>query len=197
MPIATVSSGLGMARVQGGYRAEPRSIAGLDSRRPFGQAGTMSIVPSLGVLTSRANPPRQHRARLILLALAVTVASATLARAPDARVAMGTVRYVTDGDTFRLTSGERIRIAGIDAPETQAQRARCPAERRRGEAAKARLTMMIEGKSIRFTRVGRSYNRTVATVRHGGRDLAAQLVEAGDAVWWPRGKAKPDWCGAR
>jgi micrococcal nuclease len=25
---------------------------------------------------------------------------------------------LTDGDTFRLESGERIRIAGIDAPET-------------------------------------------------------------------------------
>lgn len=31
----------------------------------------------------------------------------------------GIVRHVTDGDTFRLTSGERIRISGIDAPETQ------------------------------------------------------------------------------
>lgn len=141
-----------------------------------------------------ANPPRQYRVRLIILALAATTAPATLAKTPDVRMATGTVRHVTDGDTFRLTSGERIRIAGIDAPETQAQRARCPAERRMGEAAKARLTSMIEGKSIRFTRVGRSYNRTVATVRHGGRDLAARLVDRGDAQWWPRGKAKPDWC---
>ncbi len=129
-----------------------------------------------------------------MLTLAATVTPATLAKTPDARMATGTVRTVTDGDTFRLTSGERIRIAGIDAPETQAQRARCPAERRRGEAAKANLTRMIEGKSIRFTRVGRSYDRTVATVRHDGRDLAARLVETGDAAWWPRGKAKPDWC---
>lgn len=32
----------------------------------------------------------------------------------------GRVGYVIDGDTFRLQSGERIRIAGIDAPETHA-----------------------------------------------------------------------------
>lgn len=157
----------------------------------------MPIVPSLVALARRGNPSRQYRARLIMLALAATTAPVTLAKTPDARMATGTVRYVTDGDTFRLTSGERIRIAGIDAPETQAQRARCPAERCMGEAAKARLTRMIEGKSIRFTRVGRSYNRTVATVRYGERDLAARLVEAGDAAWWPGGKAKPDWCDAR
>ncbi|MBZ9648152.1 thermonuclease family protein [Sphingobium sp. 3R8] len=154
----------------------------------------MPIVPFLLALASRANPPWHCRARFVLLALAATAAPATLARVPDARVATGTVRTVTDGDTFRLTSGERIRIAGIDAPETQAQRALCPAERRRGEAAKARLTTMIAGRSIRFTRVGRSYNRTVATVRHGGHDLATRLVESGDARWWPRGKTKPDWC---
>jgi endonuclease YncB( thermonuclease family) len=42
---------------------------------------------------------------------------------------------------------------------------------------------MIAGRSIRFMRVGRSYNRTVATVRHGGHDLATRLVESGDARW--------------
>lgn len=157
----------------------------------------MPIVPSLLALASRANPSRQHRARLIVLALAAAAAPIAFAKMHDTRVVTGAVRTVTDGDTFRLMSGERIRIAGIDAPETQAQRARCPVERRMGEAAKARLTRMIEGKSIRFTRVGRSYNRTVATVRHAGRDLANRLVTTGDAAWWPRGKAKPDWCGAR
>lgn len=39
----------------------------------------------------------------------------------------GRVGYVIDGDTFRLESGERIRIAGIDAPEIHAGQARCRA----------------------------------------------------------------------
>lgn len=184
-----------MAKVREGI--EPRSIAGLDRCHPVGQARDMPIIPSLVALAARADPSRQYPARLVMLALAATAAPATLAKMPEARVATGAVRYVTDGDTFRLVSGERIRIAGIDAPETQAQRARCPAERRMGEAAKARLTRMIEGKLIHFTRVGRSYNRMVASVRYAGRDLAARLVEVGDAARWPRGKAKPDWCGAR
>ena len=50
----------------------------------------------------------------------------------------GEVRHVTHGDTCRLTSGEPIPFAGIDAPETQAPNANYAAERRRGEAAKRR-----------------------------------------------------------
>lgn len=194
MPIATVSHASGMARLRKGNEPKPRSTAALDKSVPMGQARAMPIVPSPAAPRRRPGPLPRYHALHILLALAATIAPAASAKTPDTRAASGIVRYVTDGDTFRLTSGERIRIAGIDAPETQAQRARCPAERRRGEAAKAHLKSMIEGKSLRFTRVGRSYDRTVATVRHGGRDLAARLVDAGDAAWWPRGKAKPDWC---
>lgn len=106
----------------------------------------------------------------------------------------GMVRTVTDGDTFRLTSGERIRIADIDAPETWVRQARCPAERVQGEAAKQRLEAMIEGKAVQFVRVGRSYDRTVATVRFSGRDLATTLTASGSAAWWPRGRPKPGWC---
>lgn len=114
------------------------------------------------------------------------------AAAPD----RGEVRYVTDGDTFRLTSGERIRIAGIDAPETHADRAKCRAEIDQGDASAARLRTLIDGRTVGLVRVGRSYNRTVARVTLDGRDLAAHLVDAGAARWWPRGKPKPDWCGS-
>nr|WP_294814696.1 thermonuclease family protein [uncultured Sphingomonas sp.] len=107
----------------------------------------------------------------------------------------GVVRYVTDGDTFRLTSGERIRIAGIDAPETHAGQAKCRAELRRGQESAAQARALLAHRTITFQRVGRSYNRTVAEVRVDGRDLATMLVEAGAARWWPRGQAKPDWCG--
>lgn len=105
------------------------------------------------------------------------------------------VRYVQDGDTFRLTSGERIRIAGIDAPETDPRQARCPLEVRRGAAAAARARALLEGRQVMLDRVGVSYHRTVAAVRLDGRDLAARLVALGAARWWPRGAAKPDWCG--
>jgi endonuclease YncB( thermonuclease family) len=48
----------------------------------------------------------------------------------------GRVAWVTDGDTFRLESGERIRIAGIDAPETQRDQAKCAGETLLGLRAK-------------------------------------------------------------
>lgn len=104
------------------------------------------------------------------------------------------VRYVTDGDTFRLTTGERIRIAGIDAPETHADRAKCRAEQALGDAAAARARTLLDHREVRLVRVGRSYNRTVARVMLDGRDLATTLVRMGVARWWPRGTAKPDWC---
>ena len=106
----------------------------------------------------------------------------------------GVVAWVTDGDTFRLESGERIRIAGIDAPETQPGNARCGAELARGKQATRASIALPKGRTVEIERVGRSYNRTVARVRLDGRDLADTLVDKGIARWWPRGKAKPDWC---
>jgi endonuclease YncB( thermonuclease family) len=106
----------------------------------------------------------------------------------------GRVRYVTDGDTFRLASGERIRIAGIDAPETRADQAKCASELALGEAAAARARGLLDGQTVTIERVGRSYDRTVARVTVGGRDLASALVASGAARWWPRGTAKPNWC---
>lgn len=106
----------------------------------------------------------------------------------------GVVSWVTDGDTFRLKSGERIRIAGIDAPETQPGNARCRAELARGKAATRAAIALLKGRRVEIERVGRSYDRTVARVRLDGRDVAALLVEKGAARWWPRGKPRPNWC---
>jgi endonuclease YncB( thermonuclease family) len=50
---------------------------------------------------------------------------------------------VVDGDTIRL-GRERIRILGIDTPETQ-NRARCDAERRLAALATMTLKELIEG----------------------------------------------------
>lgn len=104
------------------------------------------------------------------------------------------VRFVIDGDTFILTSGERIRIAGIDAPETQPGQAECQREIAAGIAATRRAKTLLEGQPVTIERVGRSYNRTVARVRLDGRDLAGELVTIGAARWWPRGRPRPDWC---
>lgn len=104
------------------------------------------------------------------------------------------VARVIDGDTFQLTSGERVRIAGIDAAETQPRQARCRAEIVTGKRATADARRLLEGRIVRLDRVGRSYNRTVAGVTLDGHDVAAGLVQMGAARWWPRGKRKPQWC---
>lgn len=106
----------------------------------------------------------------------------------------GRVAWVTDGDTFRLESGERIRIAGIDAPETHRDQAKCTGEVALGLRAKGQATALLAGRNVTFHRVGRSYNRTVATVTLDGRDVGSELVRMGIAAWWPRGRPKPAWC---
>lgn len=118
----------------------------------------------------------------------------TLTASGVARDAMGKVAWVTNGDTFRLESGERIRIAGIDAPETQPGNAKCRHELVLGAAAGDRARALLLGRRVGVERVGRSYNRTVARVRLDGRDLAAELVRIGVARYWPRGTSKPGWC---
>ncbi|MGY2736598.1 thermonuclease family protein [Sphingomonas sp. UYP23] len=122
------------------------------------------------------------------------LASAALLLIAAAPPKTGRIRSVTDGDTFRLTTGEPIRIAGIDAPETHAEHAKCAAELTLGAAATARVRALLDGKSVGIERVGRSYDRTVAKVTIDGRDLATLLVAAGVAQWWPHYAPKPDWC---
>ena len=128
---------------------------------------------------------RLRRGLVAVAALALTAAG------PPEQVRIG---YVIDGDTFRLTSGERIRVAGIDAPETRAGQAKCAREIARGKLATAKARALLDGRAVTIVRVGRSYRRTVARVELGGRDLAAQLVAIGVAQSWGRHRPKPNWC---
>lgn len=132
---------------------------------------------------------RAYRYILAASAALLVVVDASPAAAQSARVA-----YVIDGDTFRLEGGERIRIAGIDAPETQPGQAKCRAEIVRGQAATRDARALLAGRTVTIERVGRSYNRTVANVRLNGRDVATMLVDRGIAARWPRGRPRPDWC---
>lgn len=134
------------------------------------------------------------RARLTPSA-ALLAAGAMLVSAASGERQRGRVAWVADGDTFRLESGERIRIAGIDAPETQPGNAKCRSELVRGKTATARAVALLKGREVRLERVGRSYNRTVARVWLDGGDVAGALVAAGAARWWPRGRPRPQWCG--
>jgi micrococcal nuclease len=123
------------------------------------------------------------RIMMLLIAFGATVSGS------PASAETGQVLYVTDGDTFRLTSGERIRIANIDAPETHRGQAKCAQEIERSLAASARLRAMIDPRNVSFERTGRSYNRTVATVSVGGRDLGEMLIDSSAAMAAPPSQA--------
>ena len=70
---------------------------------------------------------------------------------------------VVDGDTIRL-GRERIRIIGLDAPES-GNLAKCDAERKLSALATMTFREMIEGKFIEIRRDGHDrYGRTPAHV---------------------------------
>jgi endonuclease YncB( thermonuclease family) len=86
--------------------------------------------------------------------------------------------WVIDGDTIDI-GGTRIRLAGIDAPET---------EHPYGRNAKWAFVNLCKGQKVRAVLDGDlSYDRATATCYlPDGRDLSAEMVRAGMAIDWPK-----------
>lgn len=92
---------------------------------------------------------------------------------------------IHDADTFRCQTGERIRIAGIEASELHGgcHLPRCaPLD---GQQARSVAMRLLYRQTLSCTPVGRSWGRIVATCRLNGRDVGCQLVAMGAAVEWP------------
>ena len=108
-----------------------------------------------------------------------------VAAATQGRVLTGRVRVV-DGDSLAL-AGERIRLHGIDAPES-AQTCRASGARWRcGERATRGLREHIGGRTVTCEeRDVDRYGRIVAVCRAGGEDLNAWMVERGFALAYRR-----------
>ncbi len=83
-------------------------------------------------------------------------------------MARGKVRRVIDGDTFELAGGERVRVAGVYAPELR---------ERGGSAAKRKLQSLIgRGAHVGLSApVARSFGRTVRYVTVDGVPLEQSL----------------------
>lgn len=93
---------------------------------------------------------------------------------------------VVDGDTVSI-AGERVRLHGIDAPESQQMCERNGASWACGEEASRQLESLIAGRSVRCE--GRNvdaYGRTVAICRAGSLDLGQAMVQTGMAVAFTR-----------
>jgi micrococcal nuclease len=106
---------------------------------------------------------------------------------------------VVDGDTFKLGQ-RRIRIIGIDAPETH--HASCPEERGLGERATARLQELLNqgpfemvapvyGKQDRYGRDLRAVRRTRPD---GSTQSIADEMRASGLAHRYLGGLKPGWC---
>lgn len=94
------------------------------------------------------------------------------------------VAQATDGDTLLLADGRRVRLLGLDAPETHNPNLRGPQPF--GEAAAERLAALAAGREVlleadRTDRDG--YGRLLRHVWADGELLAGRLLEEGLA--WP------------
>ena len=99
---------------------------------------------------------------------------------------------VVDGDTFWI-DGVKIRIAGIDAPETHPPR--CARERELGFAASRRPRELLNSGPVTLTRIDRDqdrYGRKLRNVQVNGSDVGDVLVSEGLARPYAGGR-KP-WC---
>jgi endonuclease YncB( thermonuclease family) len=108
-------------------------------------------------------------------------------------VAGGGYNCVIDGDTV-IVEGVRVRVEGIDAPETHPPR--CASEAALGERATQRLiALMNQGPVALVNDGGRDEDRYGRKLRHlmqNGQSLGDQLIREGLARPWT-GRKLP-WC---
>ena len=108
------------------------------------------------------------------------------ATANASRGAVSGKARVVDGDTLEI-GGVRIRLHGVDAPES---RQTCIAAGRRwpcGERATRALAGRIAGRTVACEERDRDrYGRIVAVCRHGGQDVNAWMVSQGLALAYRR-----------
>jgi len=106
-------------------------------------------------------------------------------------LALACIAAVHDGDTARLCSGERVRIANIDAPEMPGS-PKCEDRRRRGwcdyrlaRESRDALRILLGRGTPRIERNGVDrYGRTLARLSVNGQDAGSYLIARGLARPW-------------
>ena len=93
---------------------------------------------------------------------------------------------VTDGDTIRC-GDERIRIAGIDAPETRTCRRGRQCVPGDGQTSTRTMEAAVEGKQLTIVRLGHDrYGRTLGVIYADGVNVACTQLEAEQAFYIER-----------
>jgi endonuclease YncB( thermonuclease family) len=128
---------------------------------------------------------------VILLLIGPTVLAFALSGVLDLDTSSGPIisgqANVTDGDTLRI-NGQRIRLHGIDAPESN-QRCKDSAGAfwRCGNQATRELGRKIDGRTVSCTGRGHDrYGRVIGDCNVGGESLNAWMVRQGWAVAYTR-----------
>jgi endonuclease YncB( thermonuclease family) len=120
------------------------------------------------------------------------------AAAPSVRATFGLCKWgggtdcVVDGDTFYI-GGAKVRIAGIDAPETHDYR--CASELALGDRATETLRALLNSGAVTMTVIDRDrdvYGRLLRNVQVDGADVGAAMVSAGVARAY--GTGRQSWC---
>lgn len=110
------------------------------------------------------------------LTLALLMAQTALAESAAKPALQGQIIRVSDGDSVTLLSESgtlRVRLAGIDAPES-----RMPY----GREAKAHLAAMVLGKEVQaIVHKKDRYGRTIATLMLNTKDVNLAMLQAGMA----------------
>ena len=104
----------------------------------------------------------------------------------------GGTNCVVDGDTFYL-NGAKVRIAGIDAPETHPPR--CAEEARLGNEATSQLHDLLNSGAVTMTSIDRDrdvYGRLLRNVAVNGADVGEAMIRDGVAREYAGGR-RP-WC---
>ena len=104
----------------------------------------------------------------------------------------GGTNCVVDGDTFYI-NGDKVRIAGIDAPETHPPR--CNYEAQLGNEATGKLHDLLNSGAVTMTSIDRDrdvYGRLLRNVQVNGADVGEAMVRAGVAREY--GSGRRSWC---
>ena len=131
---------------------------------------------------NRSNPLLIVLALGAMLLIVLNLADQLHLRLPGSTLDIAGRARVVDGDTLDL-GGRRIRLFGIDAPESAQTCERDGAAYACGQAAKRYLEALIGGQPVACRAHDKDrYGRTVATCTVGAADINAAMVRAGWAV---------------
>lgn len=134
----------------------------------------------------QAKRTRRRAGRWLRRAVGATLAISVLALALPCRGGVEGEARVVDGDTLEV-AGERIRLHGIDAPESEQSCERDGLSYACGAAATDWLQQHVQTRPVRCEEEGRDrYGRLLAVCFAGDENLNKGMVEAGWALAYRR-----------